>query len=114
MDKRKEKRFTTQLHVKINADSKTAWGILGDISENGLFIKTNRAINLNSVITIEIFMPDSRNSHLKGIVTRTVDLADAHRKYGLGVQLTHKDIKYKLFLEPFLYQPEPDTTKIGA
>jgi len=110
MDKSKGKRFTTQLHFKLNSNSKTAWGVLGDVSENGLFIKTNRDINLDSVINIEIFMIDNTNSRLMGIVTRKVDLTDTHRKYGLEIKLTQKDITYKLFLEPCLNQPETYTT----
>ena len=114
MDKRKDKRFTTQLYVKLNADSKTARGVLGDVSENGIFIKTNRDIDLDSVINIEIFMPEYADSRLAGIVIRKVDLRDTHRKYGLGIKLTQKDIAYKLLLESFLNQPETYAAKREA
>jgi uncharacterized 2Fe-2S/4Fe-4S cluster protein (DUF4445 family) len=110
VDKRKDKRFTSQLHVKLNSESKTAWGVLGDVSENGLFIKSTRDIDMNSVVNIEIFLTDNTKARLTGIVTRKVDLPNTHRKFGLGIELTQKDVKYKLFLEPFLYQPDTDTS----
>jgi hypothetical protein len=98
MDRRKDRRYTTQLHVKLNAGSINFWGVLGDVSENGLFIKTTRDIDLDSSIDIVIFMPDNTNSHLTGIVVRKVALTDTHRKYGLGVKLLKQDEKFKKLL----------------
>jgi hypothetical protein len=98
MEKRKDRRYTTQLHVQLDAGSKTTWGVLGDVSENGLFIKTTRDIDLDSSIDIVIFLPDNTYSHLTGIVKRKVELTDTHRKYGLGIQLIKKDERYMKLL----------------
>ncbi len=98
MDKRKDHRFTNQLHVKICSDSGKFWGVLNDVSENGLFIKTNRDLDLDSAIDIEIIMPDNTNANLQGVVTRKVALHETYRKYGLGIKLIKKDIKYMKLL----------------
>ncbi len=98
MDRRKERRYTTQFHVKLDAGSKTTWGVLGDVSENGLFIKTSRDIDVDSSIDVVIFLPDNTYSHLTGLVKRKVELMDTHRKYGLGIQLIKKDERYMRLL----------------
>jgi hypothetical protein len=43
---------------------------------------------MDTVIKIEIIMQDNSASLLKGIVRRKIELPDAHRKYGLGIELT--------------------------
>ena len=42
MDKRKNERHSMKLHTKLSDDSFVSWGLLSDVSENGLFIKSNR------------------------------------------------------------------------
>jgi hypothetical protein len=99
MDKRKNKRFTTQLHVKLNSGSLIAWGILCDVSENGLFVKCNRDFTMDTAIAIEIFMPDNTNSFLKGIVKRKIDVPESNRKHGLGIELIEKDAPYQQYVK---------------
>ena len=99
MDKRKENRYNTQLHVKLNSGSINSWGILSDVSESGLFIKCNRDFKVDEVIHVEIFMADNTYSRLKGIVTRKVELPDTYRKNGLGIQLIEQDNSFKQFLK---------------
>ena len=84
--------------MQLDAESKTTWGVLGDVSENGLFIKATRDIDLDSSIDIVIFLPDNTYSHLTGIVKRKVELTDTHRKYGMGIQLIKKDERYMKLL----------------
>lgn len=99
MDKRKNKRFTAQLRVKLNFRSLIAWGILCDVSENGLFVKSNRDFTMDAAISIEIFMPDTVNSLLKGIVKRKIELSEPYRKHGLGIELKEKDAPYQQYVE---------------
>jgi hypothetical protein len=98
MDKRKDKRFTTKLYVKLNSVTKTFWGVLDEISENGLFIRSNQGFTLDAVIDIEIFMPDNIIILLKGVVRRITELPEQHRKFGLGIELIKKDATHKDFL----------------
>lgn len=98
IDKRKDKRFDTQLRVKLNAGSLIAWGVLCDVSENGLFVKCNLDFIMDTAISIEIFMPDNANSLVKGIVKRKIEMSEAYRKHGLGIELIEKDAPYQQYV----------------
>ena len=99
MDKRKDKRFDKQLYVKVKSGSVISWGKLSDISENGLFIRSNRGFMIDAGIDIEIFMPDQSTCTLKGIVRRIIELPESERKFGIGVELTEKGVVYRLLLK---------------
>jgi Tfp pilus assembly protein PilZ len=101
VDKRKDERFSTKLYVKLNSGSLTSWGVLSDISQNGLFIKSNRHFSIDALIDIEIFMPDKSISLLRGIVRRITEQPDSNRKFGIGIEIIEKDIIYKHFLKFF-------------
>jgi hypothetical protein len=101
VDKRKDERFSTKLYVKLNSGSLTSWGVLCDISENGLFIKSNLDFSTDALIDIEVFMPDKSISLLRGIVRRIAEQPDLNRKFGIGIEIIEKDIKYKHFLKFF-------------
>jgi hypothetical protein len=98
MNKRKNERLTIKLHTKLSAPSFVSWGLLSNVSENGLFIKSNRDFTMGEKIDIELFMPDNNNSLLRGVIRRKIELPDSHRKYGLGIELIEKDIVYRYFL----------------
>ena len=98
MEHRKENRTVRKLYVRLTAGSITAWGLLGDFSENGLLINSIRDFAVSTEINIEIFMPDNNNSFLKGILRRKIDLAHSYMKYGLGIELTKKDVRYTNFI----------------
>jgi hypothetical protein len=110
MDKRKEHRLSKQLYVALRLESKMFQGVLNDISENGLFIKCNRDFPIGAVIDIEIFMPDKNNSLLKGVVRRKIETPDSQRKFGLGIEIIKKDIRYITFVVSSLYEPVRQTT----
>jgi hypothetical protein len=99
MDKRRYKRFTTRLHVKLSSPSIICWGILCDVSQNGLFIKSNQDVAIGDMIDIEIFMPDKTICLLSGIVRRRAEFLDSYRKHGLGVELIGKETAYENFLK---------------
>ena len=88
-----------KLYAKLSGDSFVSWGLLSDVSENGLFIKSNRDFTMGETIDIELFMPDNNNSLLKGVVRRKIELPDSHRKYGLGIELIGKDTVYRQFVQ---------------
>jgi hypothetical protein len=98
MDKRKNERHSMKLHTKLWDDSFVSWGLLTDISENGLFIKSNRDFTIGDAIDIEVFMPDNNNALLKGVIKRKIELPGSHRKYGLGIEVIEKDMVYRHLL----------------
>jgi len=99
MDKRKNERLSMKLYTKLSADSVVSWGLLSDVSENGIFIKSNRDFTMGEAIDIELFMPDNNNSLLKGVIRRKLEMPDSHRKFGLGIELIEKDVIYRHFLK---------------
>ena len=88
-----------KLYTKLSADSVVSWGLLSDVSENGIFIKSNRDFTMGEAIDIELFMPDNNNSLLKGVIRRKLEMPDSHRKFGLGIELIEKDVIYRHFLK---------------
>jgi hypothetical protein len=98
-ERRKEKRINTKLYVRIRADMYSSWGLLADVSENGLFLRSNRNFIEGTAVDIEIFMPDNKTSSAKGIIRRSIEMPDNHRRYGLGVELVQKDDIYRGFFQ---------------
>jgi hypothetical protein len=99
MDKRKEARLSMKLYTKLSTDSLVSVGLLSDVSENGLFIRSTRDFPMGEAIDIELFMPDNNNPILKGVIRRKIELPDSHRKYGLGIELIEKNMVYGYFLK---------------
>ena len=99
MDKQKNERLSMKLYTGLIAGSFVSWGLLSDVSENGIFIKSNRAFTVGEAIDIELFMPDNNNSLLKGVIRRKIELPKSHRKYGLGIELIEKDTVYRHILK---------------
>jgi len=112
MDKRKDKRQPLKLHVKLNAGTAVSWGILTDVSENGLFIKSNRDFAADTEINIEIVMQNNSTSLLKGIVKRKIDMPEEHRRYGLGIELIEKDHRFMNLLGSLLDHSDMRTVKM--
>ena len=97
MERRKVNRTVKKLYVRLNVGSITSWGLLGDVSENGLFISSIRDFAIGTAINIEIFMADTTVSLLKGTVRRIIGLPESNRKVGIGVELIGKDKAPKHF-----------------
>jgi hypothetical protein len=84
-----------RLEVTFSSGNLSNKGILSNISENGIFIRTNRGFAPGTTVDIEVMMPDESISHLKGIVKRTIKTPLTAVKNGMGIELFQKD-------EPFL------------
>jgi tetratricopeptide (TPR) repeat protein len=88
IDRRKHPRFIKRLTTTLLVDQKSFAGISGDLSESGLFIRTNRSFAENTPVDITILMPDNRISSLKGSVRRT---HISPLKTGIGIEIIEKD-----------------------
>ena len=99
MEEQRKPRFTKRLEATFSSGPFTYRGILSDISENGLFIRTNHGFAPGTTVSIEIVMPDNQISHLKGIVRRTIKTPLLAKKNGMGVELTKKDESYVNFFK---------------
>jgi hypothetical protein len=99
MDKRKEDRFNTKLKVRLYSGVLKTWGVLKDISENGLLVKTNHKFNPETPIDIEVMMPDGETATIKGVIKRIVVTPNENRKFGIGIEITEKNLMYRTFVK---------------
>ena len=98
MDRRKHPRFVRRLTVKFISDKIASTGITGDVSESGLFIRTNISFVPDTIVDIELAMPDNTISLLRGVVVRTVKTPFHSVKNGMGVRLCEKSAAYINFI----------------
>jgi hypothetical protein len=94
-------RFTKRLEATFSSGGLSFRGILSNISANGLFIRTNRGFTPDTIVDIEVVMPDNRISLLKGIVKRTIKTTLSSMKNGMGIELMEKDAIFVNFLQSF-------------
>jgi hypothetical protein len=72
---------------------------MSNISANGIFIRTNRGFTPDTIVDIEVVMPDNRISLLKGIVKRTIKTPLSSVNNGMGVELMEKDAIFENFVQ---------------
>ena len=104
MDKRQDERFFKQLKVQIVSQGKISWGVVNDISQTGLFIKTNYTFPEGSLIDIKLMLPNSKTCFLRGIVRRSIETNESIRKFAIGVELLLKDSLFDDLLLTFSEQ----------
>jgi len=105
-------RFTKRLEARFSSGVMSFTGISSNLSESGLFIRTNRGFAPDTAIDIELVMPDGKTSSLKGLVRRTIKTPMSTLKNGMGVELIEKDAAYINFLKSFTEEPDTETEKI--
>jgi hypothetical protein len=99
MDRREHPRFVKRLKTTFHSNGNAYTGISSNISKNGLFIRTSKGFSPDTIINIEIVMPDNTISNLKGIVIRTIKTPFTSMKNGMGVKLLEKDATFMDFVE---------------
>jgi len=105
-------RFTKRLEATFRSGGLSYRGILSNISENGLFIRTNRGFAPGTTVEIDVVMPDNTLIALKGLVKRTIKTPITTMKNGMGIELIGKDTKYLDFVRSFAggkEDSEPET-----
>ncbi|MEW6002982.1 MAG: PilZ domain-containing protein [Nitrospirota bacterium] len=98
MRKRRQRRFTKRLEAKFSSGGMSFVGMSSNMSEDGLFIRTRNSFIPETVIDIELFMPDGKKSFLRGKVKRSIRKQIPISKNGMGVELIEKDAAYINFL----------------
>lgn len=99
MERREHPRFVKRLKTSFHTNGHAYTGISSNISKNGLFIRTSKGFSPDTIINIEIVMPDDTISNLKGIVIRTIKTPFTSMKNGMGVKLLEKDVAFVNFVE---------------
>lgn len=81
--------------VKLHSGVLRTWGVLQDISSNGLLVKSKDKFNAESPIDIEVIMPDGETATIKGIVRRTMLTDRESRQFGIGIEVIEKDLIFR-------------------
>lgn len=102
-------RFTKRLEATFSSGGLSYRGILSNLSQNGLFIRTNRGFAPGSTVDIELVMPDNTLCRIKGVVKRTIKTPMSSMRNGMGIELTEKDAAYLNFVESFDEEKETVT-----
>ena len=68
VEKRKHHRFMKRLAIKFSVNHKIFMGMSGNLSDCGIFIKTNRDFAIDSPLDIELLLPGKQTAFLKGIM----------------------------------------------
>ena len=113
MSKRRFKRFTRRLETEFSSGGLSFKGISSDISERGMFIRTQHGFVPGTRIDIKLYLPDGSVANLKGIVRRTIKTPHHFIKNGMGVELTEVDNTFENFLSQELigYERASTTTE---
>jgi len=108
---RRHKRFIRRLETEFTADNKNYRGISSDLSESGLFIRTQHAFIPNTLVDINIHLPDIADVKLKGCVKRSIKTPIVSVKNGMGIEILVNNPLYINFVKSVLpvVQPEPGT-----
>ncbi|MBI4654664.1 MAG: PilZ domain-containing protein [Nitrospirae bacterium] len=104
MEQRKAKRIIKRLEVKFNTGVENT-AITSDLSENGMFIRTNRGAEHGSVINIKLNPPNARELFLTGKVVRVSGQCQGLLggvKSGMGVQLISPPLDYMNYVQSIL------------
>ena len=97
-DNRRWNRFTKRLETKFSSGGISYTGISSNLSQGGLFIRTQRGFVPGTAIDIELVMPDGSISLLKGLVKNVSKTPMPTLRNGMGVELIEKDSTYINFL----------------
>lgn len=91
-EKRDMKRHLRRLHVKFGTDAPNRLGFTGDISIEGMFIKSTNVSQPGTKLKIELTLPDKKTVVAEGIVmwAKKVPPQVIHlvKKAGMGVRIT--------------------------
>jgi hypothetical protein len=102
---RKHKRIQKNCEVEFSscANNEIYDGVTENFSVDGLFLRTDDLLPLQSEITIVLHLPYGSTSRLKGVVRRVYDViydtaASGHAyKGGMGIEIIERDSHYMRF-----------------
>jgi len=108
-ERRQRKRFQKSCKVEFSANNEIYRGVSENFSINGLFIKTDNFLPLQSVVAIKVHLPDGSTAELEGRVRRvqqvSYDMVAASGgtfKNGIGIEIINRDSNYMKFFMSLL------------
>jgi len=101
MERRKSPRINKRLEIKFQTVTEYT-AITNDLSETGLFIRTNKAISTGSIVDLKLNLPNSQELFLTGKIIRSIKalpgIFNPLKSSGLGVQLINPPASYISYL----------------
>lgn len=98
MTKRKYERFIKRLETTFSSGTSRYRGISSDLSEGGMFIRTQNGFVPGTVLDIELYLPGNITCHMVGTVRRTIKTTFLTGKNGMGVEIKETEPCYFEFL----------------
>lgn len=106
MEKQKQIRRTKRIEVRFGVDRPSQLGFTIDVSEAGLFVKTTTVYPFQTLLVLEMSLPDQQVLALRGNVTWTKrvppQLARHLKKAGMGIELIDPPQEYLAFVRGLL------------
>lgn len=106
IENRRFKRFGPKLMVRIHSGDSRSCGILSNVSQNGMFIRSEGVFEENMIVSIELVLPDNRISSLTGRVKRKTKIPGSNWLFGTGIELVEKDNTFRSFLQSISEQAQ--------
>lgn len=92
MKKKRLKRYTKRLECEFSGAGRTYKGFVSNVSDRGLFIRTNRSFREDSRVGVKIYLPDEGISSVRGVVRHAMNSLDTRLvRNGMGIELTEMD-----------------------
>jgi len=104
MERRKATRVIKRLEVKFHTDVENT-AITSNLSESGLFIRTNRGVTPGSILDIKLNLPNAQELFLTGKVVRSMKTTPGlvgNAKSGMGIQLISPPANYIDYVKSLL------------
>jgi len=97
-EKRRTKRFQKKIEADYTSGGNSGKGFTKDISPGGTYIRSEEALIAGTLIDITLFLPNGKESRLKGVVRRS-DRKNGHDEEGMGIEFLEMDEDFILFME---------------
>ncbi|NIT26870.1 MAG: hypothetical protein GTN53_30655 [Candidatus Aminicenantes bacterium] len=94
-------RLPIKLFIKYGREQATYVGFSTDISNNGIFLKSNKSFEPETTLKLQITLPDGKIIDLKGTVVWAKKLASKEGQLevnGMGIRIVHSNPMYTKFI----------------
>jgi len=99
VSKRRFHRFKKRFDARFSSGNYRFRGISGNLSEDGIFIRSTRSFIPGSPVDIELMLNENEVSRLRGVVKWSKRTALPTVSSGMGIELKEKDRHYSDLLK---------------
>ncbi len=96
--RRENERFLIKVQAEVSASDRCFRGKTVRISETGIFVRSQKSFGEGTQVNIRLWLPDGRESVMKGIVRYARMANFLPRQNGMGIEFTEKDATYMQFI----------------